>query len=247
MAKSKNAGGGGSNPSPSDALRTMGDVMHPLVFVPFGGTKIAIRLRRLTQAQAYYVGGHDLTLIKTFQDKIRLKKKPGVREIVEYTRVQAGIAREAMVKPSYKEMMKVMETGLDVDAWREEMKALELKILELKGPLRTEAEEQLARLKIRYELLLPDDFLAAVTAYSLGLVDESGNIASDIDALSEDILYDLAVRAKLNNQAPSQQISGRFTDFMRADIDRRAWQVYAKRQKGASGSKKERIDFMGGR
>ena len=40
-----------------------------------------------------------MSLIETFQDKIRLKKKPTLKEIVAYADIQNEICKKALFKP----------------------------------------------------------------------------------------------------------------------------------------------------
>jgi hypothetical protein len=202
------------------------DAQFPLVSVPFHGTLVMVRLRELTQAQIYACGGSDISLIETFQDKIRLHKKPTMSEIVRYADIQHEITRKALVEPSYDQIMDICKAGIDTEAVKKEAKDIEQLIATLPaGPKKSELVEKVESLRVWIDLLLPNDFIASVVTYALGIS------KSDIKSLTEDTLYKLAISAKLGNDNPADHISGEFSKFNLEDINRRAWLIYHEKQK----------------
>lgn len=207
-------------------LEEFHDAQFPIVAVPFFGTIVHVQLRELTQAQIYAAGGIDLSLIETFQDKIRMKKKPSMQECVEYSSVQHNIAKKALYKPTYQEIIDTIKGDIDIEATRAEIHMLHEKLAVMPDSKEAEIlDNDISRLEIRANLLLPDDFLGAVVAYALGIS------KSDIKEVTEESLYRAATEAKLGNDNPSDHIDGRFTAFNRDDINRRAWIIYMNKQK----------------
>lgn len=207
-------------------LEQIHDAQFPIVTLPFFGTPVQVQLRELTQAQIYAAGGIDLSLIETFQDKIRLKKKPTIDEIVQYSEIMHAIARKALYKPTYDQIFETISEGLDTAKLKADLHALHEQLATLpNGPEAEALDKEITRMNIRINLLLPDDFLSGVTTYSLG-VDKS-----DIKDVSEEMLYNAALTAKHGGDNPADHLKGRFTDFMREDINRRAWSIYYMKKK----------------
>jgi len=166
------------------------DAQFPLIMVPFYGAMVGVRLRELTQAQILASGGDEFSLIETFHDRIRNKKKPTLQEIVDYAAVQHRITKRALVKPTYEQIMAICETGLDIAAKRAELDALKDELDSMPpGPGTSRLEERIASVRIWLDLLLPSDFTASVTAYALG-IDKS-----DIKDVTEDALDKAAMLA----------------------------------------------------
>ena len=207
-------------------IQQFSDAQFPLVTVPFYGTNVTVRIRELTQAQVYACGGSDISLIETFQDKLRLHKKPTMGEIVKYADVQHAITRKSLVEPSYDQIIAVCKTGFDTDASIRETKALEELLATLPaGPKRSALLDEIESMRVWIDLLLPQDFIAAVVTYALGMS------KSDIKEVTEETLYRIAIAAKLGNDNPADHLSGNFSDFNREDINRRSWIVYHEKQK----------------
>lgn len=202
------------------------DAQFPILTLPFYGNPVQVQVRELTQAQIYACGGTDLSLIETMQDKIRLKKKPSLDDIVGYSEIMHQIAKKSLHCPTYQEIIDTIKDGLDIEAMQKEIKSLHEELALLDGGKEAEAlDKEITRLQIRANLLLPDDFLNGVVCYALG-VDKS-----DIKDVSEEMLYNAAVEAKLGNDNPSDHLHGRFNDFMRSDINRRAWTIFNNKKK----------------
>ncbi|MDD3388206.1 MAG: hypothetical protein PHU58_07040 [Prevotella sp.] len=207
-------------------FRDFDSIKTPLIQVPFHGEPVLVQVRELTQAQIMACGGGNMSLIETFQDKIRLKKKPTLKEIVAYAEIQTELCKRALLKPTYAEVFEVCAKGVDIEKNLEELLEIERMIASMpKGPARSALERETDGLRVWIDLLLPDDFLAGVVTYALGIS------KSDIKDVTEDALYTAAVLAKIGNDNPADHLKGRFTDFMQDDINIRAALIYAERQK----------------
>ena len=207
-------------------FRDFDSIKNPLIQVPFHGEPVLVQVRELTQAQIMACGGGNMSLIETFQDKIRLKKKPSLKEIVAYAEIQTELCKRALLKPTYAEVFEVCAKGVDIEKNREELLEIERLIASMSaGPKRSALERETDGLRVWIDLLLPDDFLAAIVTYALGIS------KSDIKDVTEEALYRAAVLAKIGNDNPAGHLKGMFTDFMKDDINMRAALIYAERQK----------------
>ena len=207
-------------------LQDFHDAQFPIVTIPFFGTLVQVELRELTQAQIYAAGGIDLSLIETFQDKIRQNKKPTIEDIVQYSEIMHAIARGALHKPTYDQIFETLRDDLDVKKMESDLHKLHEELALLPdGPEADALDKEITRMNIRLNLLLPDDFLAGVTSYALGIG------KSDIKLVSEEMLYNAALTAKHGGDNPSDHLHGRFSDFNREDINRRAWALYYSKKK----------------
>lgn len=207
-------------------LQDFHDAQFPIVTIPFFGTLVQVELRELTQAQIYAAGGIDLSLIETFQDKIRQNKKPTIEDIVQYSEIMHAIARMSLHKPTYDQIFETLRDDLDVKKMESDLHKLHEELALLPdGPEADALDKEITRMNIRLNLLLPDDFLAGVTSYALGIG------KSDIKLVSEEMLYNAALTAKHGGDNPADHLHGRFSDFMREDINRRAWALYYSKKK----------------
>ena len=197
----------------------------PIVFIPFNGTPIAVKIRELTQAQILACG--NFSLIETLEDKIRKKSKHiKIRDVIAYASRNHEIVKASLVSPTYDEIFEVV--GVDPKIKEAKKKLLELKELlkQTKNDGKRKAiEEEIDSLRIWCEYILPDDFIAHVVSYAL-CIDKS-----DIKTVSERMLLDAAILAERGHDNPADHIDGRFTPFMRDDINKRAWSLLAKKRK----------------
>ena len=75
------------------------------------------------------------------------------------------------------------------------------------------------------EKQLPKDFLSTITCYALGIE------KSDIKEVTTNALMNAAVMAKMGNDNPSDHLKGLFTDYMKDDINKRAWILFQEKNK----------------
>lgn len=203
-------------------LDDFADAAFPIVTVPFHGTTVPVKLRELTQVQIRACG--DFSLIKTFEDKVRaMSGKPTMAEINAYSERYHAIAEAAMVAPTYDQLLGMYDRDAKVRSARKKLDQAEKLLAKTpKGPQRAALEEQVQSLRIWTDLILPEDFLSAVMSYALGMD------KSDIDDVTDDVLLDAAILAERGKDNPADHLDGRFTPFMRDDINRRAWSAYSK-------------------
>jgi len=200
----------------------------PMVAVPFNGEMVFVRVRRLNQAQLYACGGNNLSLIELDSDKkFRAKKKHSFDDIVMYSKAVHDICKEALVSPTYSEILDIARVGLTEESFKKQTSNLYEKLATVSD--NTKEFEKLAfeikSLEVKYYLLLPDDFTGAIVNQAMEID------GSDIKKVTEETLYTAAALAVASHNAPSDHINGVFSDFMKDDINKRALVIYAKKQK----------------
>jgi hypothetical protein len=213
------------------ALDKIKDGKYNLIIAPFHGTPVPVLVRLLTQAQLRACGS--FSVIETFKDKVKraaAEKKPTLQDFVDYAERQHEICRRALVKPTYDEMIENI-TDSSVLSAKEKLKKLKAKVKDTpRGEEQKRLLQEIDGLTIWTDLLLPEDFTATITSYVLG-VDRS-----DIKELTEDMLYEAAILARNGHDNPADHLSGNYPrEYMRDEINRRAWSIYGERQKEENG------------
>jgi hypothetical protein len=219
-------------------LDDLADAKYPVITVPFYGTLVPVKLRELTQVQVRACG--DFSLIKTFEDKVRsMSRSPNMREINAYASRYHRLAEASLVAPTYDEIMGLFESDQTVKDAQAKLDELQATLQETpKGPKRAAIEEEIESTRVWCELLLPMDFLSAVMSYALGLD------RSDIQEVSDEALLEAAMLADRGRDNPADHMDGRFTSFMKDDINRRGWmalQKWRETHKPKSGPKKKAV------
>jgi hypothetical protein len=144
-----------------------------------------------------------------------------MRETGAYAKRYHAIAEASLVAPSYHEIMALFDSDAKVIETRAKLDECEAMLHEApNGPKRYALEEEIEGYRIWCDLLLPEDFLSRIMTYALQLDD------SDIDQVTTEVLLDCAILAERGHNDPAAHLDGRFTPFMRDDINRRAWMIY---------------------
>ena len=201
-----------------NTLNQIEKAQFPIIFVPFHGNPVQVMVRKLTQAQTLACG--NISLIETFHDKVLKKsmaEKLRLNDICSYAERNTEIIKKALVKPTYDQVINMVADGKTLEI-KKQLEETREKLKDLKpGPKKTALLTEIDALKIWCEFILPEDFMAAIVSFTLG-IDES-----DIKELSESTLIEAAVLAERGHDNPADHIHGIFTDFMRDDINKRAW------------------------
>ena len=194
------------------------DLQTPLIMAPFLGGFIPIQVMELDSVKIQACG--DFSLIQTFADQIRKGKS---KDILAYVRVQHRIVKASMVQPTYEELLEACKIDKMVQEHDEAIKEIREKVMKLKpGPVQQRLEIEIQQHELWTDFPLPNNFLAFVLNYALG-IDKS-----DINLVSQKMLLEWAVLAEKHSKAPSDYAKGVFTDFNLLDIDRRAYIALAK-------------------
>lgn len=196
------------------ASALVGKLKFPIVKAPFADGEIIVKLNRLTYVQIRSCG--DFSLIESNQNKLR-KKKLKVKDLIDVTRLQHAIAREALVSPSYDELIaECVPEGLIarheavIAECREQLNGIK------PGPRQVELLEEIDKRELWTKWPLPNNFLAFVFDFAVS------NDTSDIKKVFDDLLLEAAISAEKGHDNPVDHIEGNFTGFNREDINRRA-------------------------
>jgi len=209
-------------------LERMEAALYLAIIVPFAGQEVAVIARELTHAQIESCG--KFTLIETFQDKIFKKEKVTFDEMSKYAETQYNILKLSLINPTYEEIFKIVTKYNDIESIEKQLQDIQTKFDEAeitgeKIDLKT-MKEEFAILEMQARFCFPADFVSHTVSFALGI----GN--SDIKLVSEEMLYNAAVKAKIGHDNPADHLHGNFSDFNKEDINNRAWIIYQDKQKG---------------
>ena len=192
--------------------------INPIIAVPCNGDSVLVRVRKPSGVEIQECG--DISLIEILDDKKR-KKVIKKRDIRNYVDTQMKILNACLVSPTYDQLM---EWAGSIDFVKETTRQYEecknLLSRAPSGPERLELEESLDALYIKSRLILPADFIGSIMSF----VFEIDN--SDIKKITKKMLYEAALLAKAGKDNPSDHLHGKFTDFNKEDINKRAWTIF---------------------
>ena len=202
--------------NPSETIEQITDIQCQVIMVPFYGTMIPVKVRKLTEAQISACG--NISLIKTFEDRVaQAAIRTNMKDIIAYCDRMHELTKRALIAPTYDQIIEQFAHDraiLDARKLLDDLKA-QLKKTP-KGIKRRALEEEIDTTRLWVDLILPNDFMATIISWVMGID------SSDIEELSREILLEAAVLAERCHNEPADHISGRFTPFMRKDINRRA-------------------------
>ena len=197
------------------ALDVIEDAEYPLIVTQWKGIEVLVRVRELSQVQLLACGNFSLINLG------ELTSGPFQwSQWVEYAEQNYKILRATLVSPSYDEVMELV--GKDAMVKDAEAKFREINGLlrDLpRGPKRQEYEKERDSLRCLYDLILPDDFIAPIVAYEVGIG------RTDIKKITREMLLTAAILAERGHDNPADHIDGIFSAFNRDDINRRGWEV----------------------
>jgi len=218
------------------AIERIGAYSVDPIIVKYNGHLIEIVCKQLTTYAEVKACGN-FSLIETFHDKLlrkELEKDIAYSDIIAYSEFQYNVMRAALINPTFDEIYKtILETRrINKSEIDKGIKFIQTKLdeLEIKHGSQKEIKlfaDELAVNKMQYEFIFPADFIGDVVSYALQ-IDET-----DIKKVSADMLYEVALLAQKGHDNPSDHLSGVFTDFNRADIDKRSWlELYDRQNAG---------------
>jgi hypothetical protein len=227
--------------NPLEVIR--GALLH-WVPVPFNGRKIWCQLRCPNATQLEQCG--DFTNIVA---PLKEENHPALTydQLVDIRNYQEKICEITFNIPTFDHICEVVNRGdFVLSAKKKELEALEKEFEDNKDQLnetqKITLSTQIKSLDLMTGFLIPDDTMAFVTKWAMG------NDFSQVQELTRDQFIKAASLAKAYHKAPSDYISGIFTDFNKKEIDTYAFVVleeYLRDQKSVQKSKMEW--FLGGR
>jgi len=194
-------------------LEKIKGALFPWVLVPFNGVGIWCQLRCPNALEIEQCG--DITSIV---DDVKKDKKPTHEELLTVHKYYEALCKITFNIPTYDNIFELVGVnGFKVSAKRKEHEALKKQFEENKSSLTTEQkndlEKQIDEIEELLDDLLPIDAMAFVASWALG------HNVSEVRKLTKDMFLKAAVLAKAHNKAPSEYLSGRFTDYNRKEID----------------------------
>jgi len=197
--------------NPIESIR--GALLH-WVSVPFNGQMIWCQLRCPTATQIEQCG--DITNILV--DKEDEKKEYSHDEIIQIRNYQEELCKVVLNVPRFDEVLTLVgDYDFVISEKRNELKALNKKFEENMQDM-SEVEKktfrmQIQTLELQLGFILPDDTMAFLCKWAMG------NDVSEIHKITKQNFLKAASLAKMHGKAPSDYLSGKFTDFNKKEID----------------------------
>lgn len=213
------------------------------IAVPFCKVDIWCQLRCPNETQLEQCG--DISNITIGQDESKFTYEDAIK-IRNY---QEELCKLVFNNPTFNHIAKLVgDNDFVISEKKEELAGL-VKTYDDNKKNMTEIEKKTLDMKIRtIELqigyILPDDTMAFVTRWAMG------NDISDVKKLSRESLLRAASLAKIHHKAPTDYLSGVFTDFNKVEIDAHASYIleeFLKDQQVTKESGKRYNWFLGGR
>lgn len=190
---------------------------------------VFVKVRELSDLQIQAIGNFSLI------DRGPSSPTTDWRDIANTSKLQSNIVKAALVSPTYDELCEIAGLGSFSKQAEQKYKEAEIEIESLpRGPVRSGYEKQLASMRILFESILPNTFVAEICEYVLGIN------RTNIKLVTDEIILNAAI---LQYQSKSGRICDYIEDktlsaFNKRDIDTRGielfndWVKQAKRQKG---------------
>ncbi len=196
-----------------ETLNRVSALASPLLYAPFGGGHIWVKLRNLTSVQLRCCG--DFSLI---QSRVANRKKPSLKDIIYASNVQHAVVKESLLSPTYDELVDAMGFTNKIAEHKKAIAEMREKLLGTgSGPKRKQLEDEINLHEQWTENILYNDFTEFVFNFAVKK-DES-----DIGKVSEEMLVRFAMLAERGHDNPAAHAHGKFTDFNYEDINEQAW------------------------
>ena len=202
---------------------------YPIIMAPFFGAMVPFKLKRLSLIEKAACG--NFSTVETVEDKANMgmARKISVREMEEYSEFHHNILRHSMVEPTYDELIKLCSDDFESKKAQEELNAALKKLDSLPTQKeKNELQEEIHKLKIWINYILPDDFIAAVLNFALG----RENLHVEF---TRKMFLDAAVLAERGGDNPIDHIDpeNNLSTILRDDINRKAWYYLAQEKENA--------------
>jgi hypothetical protein len=198
------------------------------VAVPFNGAEIYCQLRCPNATQIEGCG--DLSNIVLKQDETDKKAEYNYDEIIKIRNYQEAICQLVFNIPKFDRIAEAVgNCDFVLSEKKIELERITKQFEENKGKLseveKDVIDKKIKALELQLGFILPDDTMAFVTRWAMG------NDFSHIKTLTRENLLKAAALAKAHNKAPSEYISGVYTDFNKNEIDAYAFSILEEYQR----------------
>lgn len=189
------------------------------ICVPFNNMPVWCYVTCLNMIQLKSCG--DISCLY-FPKEDQTEKEPDILDIIKRKNAQEALVKLTLVCPSYDEIVgMITDTNFLISKNQDMLNKINQEIKKApSGKEKIKLEKQAEKIEYHLGFLLPDDAMAFITAWALGVE------ITDIKKLSRDILLDAAIMAMNGKDNPTDHISGVFTDFQKEDINKHAWYLY---------------------
>jgi len=207
-----------SPPQGYNPLEVILGALYHEICVPFKKMPVWCLLKTLSYMELKSCGNISCLYLPKEKEE---KKELSIIEIIETKNAQEAICKLAFVRPSYDQIIsEITKTDFQISEKKEELKKINEKIKLLKGSEKEKAKKKSLQIEYQIGFLLPNDAMAFVTAWALGVE------VTDIKKVSRGILLDAALMAKHYGNNTSDHITGVFTDFQKEDINKHGIILY---------------------
>lgn len=211
------------NNKPPEGYNPIAEIRGALfhnITVPFNGAPIWCYVTCLNMIQIKSCG--NLSCLYLPKEESEEKKDFSLIEMIEIKNAQEALVKLTLVKPSFDEIIgMITNENFLISEKRRELEKINEEIKNLpSGKQKKELEKMAEKIEFYLGFLLPDDTMAFLTAWALGVE------ITDVKKLNRSILLDAAIMASNGRDNPTDHLSGVFTDFQKDDINRNAWYIY---------------------
>ena len=187
--------------------------------VPFNGNEIWCQLRCLNQSQIEACGDVTSIMLKAGDEK------PTREKLIEMRNFQEKICEAVFNIPKFDNIVSVVgDNDFVISEKKQKLENIKKKIDDNRKILSVtqikELETRLDELELFTGFLLPTDTMDFVTFWAMG------HDISEVKKLSRNTLLGAAILADRNKGAPTDYLSGVYTDHNKNDINRHAWIVF---------------------
>lgn len=189
------------------------------IAVPFNGANVWCQLRCPNATQLEQCGDmSNIVLQKNENDKLSYD------DIIKIRNYHEEICKLVFNIPTFDRIAALIGNGdFVISEKRAELERVKKLYEENKGGLpdveKSTIDTRIKTLTLQLGFILPDDTMAFITNWAMG------NDVSDIKKITRDSLLRAASLAKAHSKAPSDYLSGVFTDFNRHEIDTYAFSI----------------------
>jgi len=215
------------------------------VAVPFNGKFIYCQLRCPNATQIEQCGNITNIVEEKLQpDNI---KKLNYEELIQIRNYQEALCKITFNIPTFDKILSVVgDNDFVISEKRKELEEIEKTFNENKNTMseieKATIDSRIKTIELQIGFILPDDTMAFITKWAMG------NDISDIKKINKNMFLRAAVLAQINHKAPSDYISGTFTDYNKSEIDAYALSIYQDFQKDQKTVQESKHKwFLGGR
>jgi hypothetical protein len=225
--------------NPIEKIR--GGLFH-WIAVPFNGIDYWCELRCPNATQLEQCG--DISNIVIEEGKI---EKISYDDKIKIRNYQEELCKLVLNRPIFDHIASLVgKNDMVISEFKKELEIVKVNFEEHENDLSIKEKEiietRIRTLELKVGFILPDDTMAFLTKWAMG------NDVSDIKRITKESFIRAAALAKAHNKAPSDYLSGVFTDYNKQEIDGYAFKVleeYIEMQKVINSGKYQW--FLGGR